>query len=236
MKKLQFPIFLVIIFLSVHACKTDPIIPSGGIQPPPITQDPGTQNLCAEGIISFQYEVLPLMISGCAYTGCHDAASAEDGVVLDSYENVMKEVTPGDPNDSELYESITETEPDEIMPPRPHEPMSLQQIALVRNWILQGADNTDCGTVCDSSKATFTEDVFPVLKDYCIGCHNINFAEGGVALDTYQKIILYVNDGSLLGSVRHEPAFAVMPPVGSQLSDCRIAQIEKWIGQGAPEN
>jgi len=222
--------------LLVFACKSDPVIPAGGIPLPDPVQDPGVEDLCPQGVISFQHEILPLMISGCAYSGCHDAASAEDDIILDSYENIIKEVSPGDPNNSELYESIIETDPNDIMPPPPHAPLTSVQIELVKNWILQGAENTTCGTACDTTQTSYAAHIFPLLQIYCTGCHSPALAEAGVRLDTYDEVKIYVASGSLIGSIRHEPLYAIMPPGGSKMSACRIRQIEKWIEEGALNN
>ena len=240
MKKMKIKVvFTTLLCAMIIGCTSNPVAPEGGFPvdslPPPI-QDPGVENLCAEDIISFQHQVLPILVSSCAYSGCHDAQSAEDGIVLDSYENVIKEVKPRDPGDSELYESITETDRDDIMPPPPAAPLSNSQIGLIRNWILQGAENTDCGAPCNPESSSFANIVFPLLQDYCIGCHNTNRMDGGVDISTYNQILPYVNNGSLIGTIKAEQYYPVMPPSGSQLSQCRITQIEKWIAEGAQNN
>jgi len=223
----------------IISCTTDPIVgPNTIINNPPIppVQDPGQENLCAEGIISFQHQVLPIMVSACAYSGCHDAITAEDDVVLDTYENIRKEITPGYPNDSELYESIVENDPEDIMPPPPASPLTKEQISIIYDWIMQGAENTNCGTVCDPNQSSFAQDIFPLLQDYCIGCHNSARTDGNVNLENYNEIIPYVDNGSLIGTIQHAEFFIAMPPSGSKMSDCRVAQIEKWIAEGAENN
>jgi len=223
--------------LLFSSCKTDPVVPVGGVPiEGPTVQDPGEDNICENGVISFQHQVLPLMISGCAYSGCHDAVTVEDGVVLNNYENVMKEVSPGNPNDSELYEYIIETDPDDIMPPPPAAKFTTEQISIIRQWIEQGAENTDCGTPCDSTQTSFASDIFPLLQDYCIGCHNSTRSDGNVDIDNYNKIIPYVNNGALIATIVHDPLYPKMPPSGSKLSNCRISQIQKWINEGAQDN
>lgn len=221
--------------LFISSCTTDPIIPAGGVPLDPPIQDPGEENLCEDGVISFQHEVLPLMVSSCAYSGCHDPATAAEGVVLDSYENVRKEVSPGDLNDSELYEYLFESG-DERMPPPPAEPLTAAQKDVIKNWILQGAENTDCGLPCDSTQTSFAADIYPLIQNYCVGCHNLNRTDGGVRLDGYDEILPYVENGSLIGSVSNDPYYPIMPPSGSSLSECRITQIKKWINEGALNN
>ena len=107
-------------------------------------------------MISFQHEVLPIMISACAYSGCHDVISAEEDIILDSYEQVVRIVVPGKPDNSELYEYIVTPDGDDIMPPPPANPLTRKQIDVIREWILQGAENTTCGTSCDSNQTSFS--------------------------------------------------------------------------------
>lgn len=238
MKKIEIIILAIccVCFLFFGACKTDPIIPEGGIPEIPPVQDPGDANPCEPNVISFQHEVLPIMVSACAYSGCHDPITAEDDIVLNNYNNVIKEVDPGNPNNSELYESIVETDPDDIMPPPPASPLTSTQIFIIRDWISQGANDTNCGAPCDSTAASFSNDIFPLLQDYCVGCHNTARSDGNVNIESYNKIIPYVTDGSLIGSMKHDALFAKMPPSGSILSDCRISQFQKWIDDGALDN
>jgi mono/diheme cytochrome c family protein len=231
--------YLAVLALSLAlACTTDPIIPADYVidNPPVIpVQDPGIEDLCEEGIISFQHQVLPIMVSACAYSGCHDAATAEEGIVLDTYENIRKEVKPGDPNDSELYESITDDE-DDIMPPPPAERLSSEQLAIIKKWIEQGAEETTCGTACDPTSSSYKVDIYPVLKNYCVGCHSVARADGNVKLDSYDDVVYYANNGTLLGTIRHDDYYVAMPPSGSKISNCKINQIEKWIAEGAKNN
>ena len=123
---------IIVIFslLAIIGCTTAPLIPDG------FTGE-NADGTCVEGFISFQHEVLPILVSNCATSGCHDEISREDGVVLTTYENVMREVTPYDINESELYESMVETD-DDIMPPPPADPMAEAQLKIIRDWINKG--------------------------------------------------------------------------------------------------
>lgn len=226
---------LALVISCSMGCKTDPIVPAGGIPADPAVQDPGSENLCAASIISFQHEVLPILISSCAYSGCHDAASHKEGVVLDSYAKVMRTVNPGKASRSKLYRSIT-SGGEEFMPPRPAAPLNADQIATIRDWIDQGANNTDCGTPCDAGKSSFAADIFPMLQNYCVGCHSSNRTEGNVNLGTYQNIRRYAESGALIGTISHDAYYPAMPPSGSKLSDCRITQLKKWIDEGMQNN
>lgn len=106
-------------------------------------------NPCHPDTVYFKRDILPLLLSSCAYAGCHDAASAMDGVILDSYANVITtaDVKPGNPNGSDLYEVLVEDDEDKRMPRPPFPRLSNEQIATVRKWILQGAKNLTCDDI-----------------------------------------------------------------------------------------
>ena len=221
----------IIVFATLLAtivgCTSEPFLLGGGRGNP---FDP-----CPPNTISFVNEIQPLIVSSCAYSGCHDAATAEDDVVLDTYENIMKEVKKGDPNNSELYEVLRD-DPDDIMPPPPDAPLSDAQVQLVYDWIMQGAPNLICDNGCDTALVTFSQVVFPILDNQCIGCHNDARADGNVNLANYSEIKKYVDDGSLYGSITHTGGYIAMPPSLIKMSDCNIDKIRIWIENGAIED
>ena len=73
---------------------------------PPIDTTKIIDDLC------FERDVLPILQSTCAMSGCHDAETAAHEVVLDSWESIMNSeedlVTPFDPRESELWEVLVE--------------------------------------------------------------------------------------------------------------------------------
>lgn len=230
-----------IILIGVHACTTPPLLVEVPGAPLPVGQDTiillTESNLCETDVISFQREILPIMVSGCAYSGCHDAGTAEDDIVLESYQQIRSEVTPGDPNDSEIYKSITDNPNDEdFMPPSPAIALSSEQITVVRKWIEQGAQNTDCNVPCNSENTSFSADIYPLIENQCLGCHQPTNSLGGVNLVDYVHIRGYAANGSLTGTMKHTAGFFAMPPTGNKMTDCQIAQVQNWITEGALNN
>jgi hypothetical protein len=210
--------------------KTDPVIPIDTIPDTGITCDPDTAY--------FQNDVLPLLISGCGMSGCHDAASAQEGVVLTSYQSVMStgNIKPGNPNGSELYEKITDNEPDDRMPPPPMAALSTDQILLIRNWIEQGARNNYCDAGCDTNSYAFSTTIQPLININCKGCHNATLSSGGIRLDNYTSVKSVADNGSLFGAISHQQGYTAMPQGGARLPECNIIQVKKWIAAGAPDN
>lgn len=229
MRKSKFFVFALLsisITAYVSSCTHETINPSNG--------------QCDPDSVYFENDILPLIVSNCATSGCHDAASAEDGVVLDNYENIMStgEVKSGRPSRSELYEVLTKSG-DDRMPPPPASALSSEQIKLIENWIDQGALNNSCiaeETGCDTASVTLSATVRPVLTQWCQGCHNNTSASGGVNVESYTGLKAIADNGSLLGSIKHETGYKAMPQGLSKLDDCSIAKIEIWIREGAQDN
>jgi hypothetical protein len=189
--------------------------------------------------LCFERDILPIFISNCAKSGCHDAASAQDGYVFTSYQTITaKKFRAGDPGETELYEKITEHDSRKIMPPPPNAPLTSDQISKIGRWITMGAPKTTgCSTGnCDSTKFAFSETIQPILNTNCKGCHNSASASGGVNLDNYNGVKIVASDGRLLGVTKQLSGYPAMPRGGTKLSDCQIMKLEKWIAAGVPNN
>jgi mono/diheme cytochrome c family protein len=194
--------------------------------------------------VYFQNEVLPLLLSSCGISGCHDQATAEDDVILTSYYFVMQtaEVVPFEPWENDIIEKVYETDPDDRMPPPPAPPLTQDQKDMIYTWIQQGALNNHFDVEdCDSVNVTFAGMVFPIIQNSCFGCHSGTAPEGGIHLTNYSQIaavgaIPPGNPGSLLGAVTWATGNIPMPKNGPHLSNCDIAQIREWINDGMPDN
>lgn len=205
----------------------------------PKNEDPTTViDSCHPDTVYFERDLLPLLSSNCAFSGCHDLGSAEDDIVLTTYENLMKSdiVRPFDAEDSDLYEAVTESDPDKIMPPPPNDPLTAAQIALIRKWIEQGAKDISCVGGCDSTNVTFSGAIFPLIESRCKGCHSGASPGGGIRLINYDDINKIASDGRFIGAVKHLKGYKAMPLGGQKLPICQITQIEKWIENGAQNN
>jgi len=196
----------------------------------------GNDHPCDPDTAYFHNQVLPLLISNCATSGCHDAASHKDGVILVDYASVMQttEVKPGDPFDSELYKVLVKEEGDDLMPPPPAS-LTNEQIDLVKEWIAQGALDNFCED-CDTNNVTYSNSVWPTLETNCTGCHSGSSPGGGIPITNYNEVVVIVDNGKLMGSVKHETAYSPMPKNGGKLADCKIKEIEIWIADGTPDN
>lgn len=203
------------------------------------TVDPGTDSTGTgtNGSVCFETDILPLFASGCARSGCHDAATQSDGYVLNSYNNIVKKgIKAGNASGSKIYEVLLQSGSDR-MPPPPNAAFTTAQINLIAKWINEGAKNTTgCNTTtCDSSKVTFSATVVPIINNNCIGCHSNTLASGGYNFSSYAGVKAAVTNNRLIGSISYQAGFSAMPQ-GSKLSDCQVALIKKWVTAGAPNN
>ena len=216
------------------SCTHEPLNP---IDPNPIDTTGTGGRVCDPDTVYFQQDVLPLIVSSCAMSGCHDAASAQDGVVLTSYTSIMNtgDVKAGQPNNSELYEVLVETDPDKIMPPPPAS-LTAAQIQLIKTWIQQGAQNNSCESGCDTTAYTFSGTIRPMMQNFCVGCHAGTTASAYVQLDSHAGVVAALSNNRLMGAVTHQTGYAAMPPSGNGLTDCQIRQLELWVAAGAPNN
>lgn len=196
------------------------------------TTNPPDTGLC------FERDILPIFVSNCAKSGCHDAASRQDGYVFTSYQTITsKKFRAGDPEHTELYEKITEDKPSKRMPPPQDLPLTQQQVGLIYRWITSGAPNsTGCAGGCDSTRFTYSGVVQPLITQQCRGCHNSATSSGGVNLDNYAGVKAVAADGRLQGVINHSPGYPPMPQGGQKLSSCQIMQVEKWLASGASNN
>lgn len=93
------------------------------------------------------------------------------------------------------------------------------------------------GVPCEFTTVSYANDVAPILEVQCNGaCHNSVDRQGNIVLDTYNKVIPYVNDGSLMGSINHTGGFAPMPPSSQKIPSCEIEKLQAWVNDGAPNN
>ncbi|MFC2125151.1 hypothetical protein ACFLU5_10090 [Bacteroidota bacterium] len=234
-------VFIVGIIFAIYSCQHDPLpgpenLSEDEIPGQNIDMDSDTvvfkinTKVCDKDSVYFNTQILPLFISNCAISGCHDELTAAEGVILTDYNSITKKIKPGDPNDSEYYTIMLKTELDALMPRKPGTELGFSlpqdQLDLIKDWIDQGAKDNYCDE-CDTTLFTFSEPIFAILERNCntsSACHgagtgNSDFTtyEGiyQQAFNIEQRAIIYKN----------------MPPAG-QLSDCDMLLLKKWIDGG----
>jgi hypothetical protein len=227
---------IVLLMLLLESCVHEPLVgPVDGTN----KSEPVVDEQCAPDIVYFENEILPLLVSNCTKSGCHDAATAENGIVLNSYASVMSSdlIESGNPEKSVLYKVITEDDADGAMPPFPSYPLESDQVQKIGTWITQGAKNNKCNSMaCDRTNVTYSASIHPLITAKCKGCHSGDPPSGNLDLTQHQALQTIALDGRLTGAVTHAPGFSPMPQGGSKLSDCEIEMIGIWVTQGARNN
>jgi hypothetical protein len=208
-------------FLSLNSCNYDKLNPN-----------------FEEVGICFDTEILPIFVSNCASSGCHNSEDRKEGLDLTYYGGIIKDIKPYNTNRSKLLEYMKDRGEDQ-MPPLPSEPVSASNISLIEEWINKGAPNTSiCETSsCDTlSNISYAFDIQPILATYCYGCHSGPSAIGGYDLTNFNGVKSTVNNGTLIGSINYDSGYQPMPQNGNKLDRCRIKTIKTWIDEGARDN
>ena len=98
---------------------------------PAATEAPTEEVMAAE--VSYSKDIWPVIESFAL-----KAHGGKGGVFLESYDDIMVYVVPGDPKASMLYKRLTA---DGVAQMPPSGPLPAETIQLFYDWILQGAKN-----------------------------------------------------------------------------------------------
>ncbi len=99
------------------------------------------------GKVDFNRDIRPILADNC--TQCHgpDEGKRKGDRRLDLREEALKEIdgvraiVPGKPEESDLYLRVVSKEKDEVMPPvKSKKTLKPEQIALLKQWIAEGAE------------------------------------------------------------------------------------------------
>lgn len=97
----------------------------------------------------------------------------------------------------------------------------------------------------EAAKVTFADDVFPILDNKCVSCHNTDEAKGGLDLASFGATMAGGSGGAVvisedpkssrlytLAAHTEEP---IMPPKGTKATDEELKVIAAWISGGLLE-
>lgn len=243
--KYLYLLLIIATCLLYQSCKHDPIFEEDPIGMTPIdTTGNGNPDTvlfggipCDPDTVYFNNQILPFLAASCAQPGCHDAATAEDGVMLTDYFNIIStgDVDPFDPDNSEIYETITDSDLDKRMPPEGEDPLTDDQIQMIYTWIAQGAQNNGCSS-CDTTAVTFTNTIYPIVEIKCQGCHSGSEPSASLALIDYTDISTIALTGAFYSSITGTNDYTQMPYNANALPQCEVDLIQSWIDDGAPNN
>jgi hypothetical protein len=229
--------FLAVLFFA-FSCLNDKNLPSptssvtdtnSGTVTNPSTPEVIT---CSPDTVYFNQTILPLITSNCAMSGCHDAVSHKEGVILTDYTHIRAYSSTTNPAGSTLYRSIATG----YMPPKG--PLSSTQMASIIKWMQQGAKNNSCVASgnCVATNVSFSNTVLPTLKTNCTGCHSGSTPSAGIDLNSYATVKVQATNGKLVGSISHAAGYIAMPSATVSISACEISQIKAWVTEGTLNN
>lgn len=229
---LIFSVFTVLALLA--SCKHEPFLH-------PVDPDnPSYSSSCSPDSVYFQNQILPILVSNCTQSGCHNAQDKQEGIVLTSYQSMLstvKKSTLNDLSENKMMKAILDNDPDDRMPPPPSQPLSAVQINLLKTWLAQGGLNNACDENaggCDLQTAKYSSFVQPLMQAKCQGCHSGSTPQGNINLSNYAAIKELALNGKLYASLTRASNW--MPSGGAKLDQCSLDKIQQWIADGAPQN
>lgn len=96
--------------------------------------------------VDFSRQIRPILSENCFFCHGPDENKREAGLRLDEETGAKSDndgviaVVPGDPEKSALFQRIISTDPDDVMPPpKQHKTIPVEQVALLKQWIVEGA-------------------------------------------------------------------------------------------------
>lgn len=116
------------------------------------------------GEVSFNRDVRPILAANCY--SCHgpDASSREADLRLDSFKDSTvdlggyKAIQPGNAGSSEIIARIESTDPDDVMPPpKTGHKITADQLAILKQWINEGADYEEHWSFVPVTRPTLPE-------------------------------------------------------------------------------
>lgn len=176
--------------------------------------------------ICFTGDVLPIFLTNCAISGCHNGdGRRESRLALNNYSDIRRSIVPGNSAASRSYQAIIAKMGENMMPPR--HPLSIESRTKIRLWIEQGADSTACPEITGPARgvdtyvarACFSRDILPVLT--------IKTVQAGNAGSS--KLFQVINITS--GENKMPPSGQI--PKGGSFLTCRIRQFEIWVKNGS---
>lgn len=145
--------------------------------------------------VSYHDHILPILKRNCQ--GCHNPSDADGDFILTTYAGMMAggsdglAIVPGAPDESLLVEAITGDDP---WMPKIGDPLTIEEIALFRRWIEEGA--TDDTPAVEDKISALQPPVYtaaPVVSALAYSPDGATLAVSG-----FREILLHKSDGSKL--------------------------------------
>jgi hypothetical protein len=185
--------------------------------------------------VCFANDILPVFVSNCTFSNCHDAISHTENYRFTDYAYIVSRgIVPKNASSSKVYQVLNASGEDR-MPPPPYNGLLQAQKDSIFKWINQGAKNTVCSGKCDTTQFTYSQTISKIITASCTGCHSGANPSFNLKLETYSDVQAIGANGLLLSVINNTDNKPLMPP-SSPLVQCKKSQIAKWIKAGMPNN
>ena len=91
-------------------------------------------------------------------------------------------------------------------------------------------------STCDTTNLSYSADVLPIIQQNCYVCHSTQANQGGIILEGYNNIKVYVKNGQLANAINHTGGISPMPKDAAPLNNCNRSIINRWILNNSPSN
>mgnify|MGYP000224075007 CR=1 FL=1 len=155
----------------------------------------------SSGTISYYKQIRPIFQAHCQ--GCHQPAKASGAYVMTSFQQLVAggeseepAIVPGKPDESYLLDEITPVDGEAEMP-KGKPPLAESEIALIRQWIADGAvDDTPA-----NARQKYDADHPPVYTQLPV-VTSIDYSPDGslIAVAGFHEVLLHKADGSGLAA------------------------------------
>ncbi|MCX6881575.1 MAG: hypothetical protein NTV12_03565 [Verrucomicrobia bacterium] len=198
--------------------------------------------------VDFAREIYPIFKEKCI--SCHGPEKQKGSYRIDTKDGAFKagdngfNIIPDHSERSPIVLMIAGQIDEMLMPPPKAEPLTPEEIGLVRAWVDQGAVWPDGPIREFIKKVDFVRDVQPVLQKSCLECHGAEKQAGGFRLDqkaaalkggqTY-GVVIKPGDAAkssflLIVAGKDED---IAQPEKHQLGAKQVELLRRWIEQGA---
>lgn len=210
-----------------------------------------TEEKPEESALVFINTIQPLMEKNCF--DCHNANKQKGDMRLDNLDYHMDSQ-----ENTDLWNAILYELEERNMPPEEKEPLTNKEYESIITWIKSGLEKAETIPIIDKepsmvlasskSKSTkaaptksdvapyFLNNIQPILKEYCYGCHGSKRQKGGVRLDILNQDMITGDDAEKWHAALDEINAGNMPPRKKpQLSEKELETLTGWLTSSLKE-
>lgn len=126
-------ILFISVFVSLNSCQDNIVLKQTSSLVSFAKQFSKKNRTIYENTVYYKEQILPILTKNCSQGGCHSSSDKVEGIILDSYSQIIVtgEVHGGNPEESLLYESISASDQDYRMPPKEEKQLGQSEINLI---------------------------------------------------------------------------------------------------------